>query len=71
MLRKSKFNFSERAVNTILEAIRKGGARPDRLRSDEELPDPKDVVFYKTTFSVEDSYTVTSNINHFTRSNSW
>ena len=64
VLRRPKFNFPERTVNATLEAIRKG-IRSDRLNSDEELPDPKDIVFYEVALSVEDSYLVTGNIKHF------
>ena len=64
VLRRPKFNFPERTVNATLEAIRKG-VRSDRLNSDEELPDPKDIVFYEVALSVEDSYLVTGNIKHF------
>ena len=65
VLRRTKFNFSERTVNATIEAIRKGGVRSDRLNSDEELPDPKDTVFYEVVLSVEASYLVTGNIKHF------
>ena len=64
VLRRPKFNFPERTVNATLEAIRKG-VRSDRLNSDEELPDPKDIVFYEVALSVEDSYLVTGNLKHF------
>ena len=64
VLRRPKFNFPERTVNATLEAIRKG-VRSDRLNSDEELPDPRDIVFYEVALSVEDSYLVTGNIKHF------
>ena len=64
VLRRPKFNFPERTVNATLEAIRKG-VRSDRLKSDEELPDPKDIVFYEVALSAEDSYLVTGNIKHF------
>jgi putative PIN family toxin of toxin-antitoxin system len=65
VLRRPKFNFPERTVNATLEAIRDGGARSDRLSSDEELPDPKDIVFYEVALSMEGSYLVTGNIKHF------
>lgn len=65
VLRRPKFNFSERTVNATIEAIRKGGVRSDRLSSDEILPDLKDIVFYEVTLSVKDSYLVTGNIKHF------
>lgn len=65
VLRRPKFNFPERTVNATLEAIRDGGAWSDRLSSDEELPDPKDIVFYEVALSMEGSYLVTGNIKHF------
>lgn len=65
VLRRSKFNFPERTVYATLEAIKKGGVRSDRISSDEQLPDPKDIVFYEVALSVEDSYLVTGNIKHF------
>lgn len=65
VLRRPKFNFSERTVSATIEAIKKGGVRSDRLCSDEELPDPKDIVFYEVSLSVKDSYLVTGNIKHF------
>ena len=65
VLRRPKFNFSERTVNATIEAIRKGGVRSDILNSDEELPDPKDIVFHEVVLSVEASYLVTGNIKHF------
>ena len=65
MLRRPKFNFSERTINATIEAIRKGGLRSDRLSSDEQLPDPKDAVFYEVALSVDDSFLVTGNIKHF------
>ena len=71
VLRRPKFNFSERTVNATIEAIRKGGVRSDRLGSDEELPDPKDIVFYEVALSVKDSYLVTGNIKHFPNKPSW
>ena len=65
VLRRSKFNFSESAITATLEAIEKGGLKSDRIGSDEVLPDPKDIVFYEVTLSVEDSFLVTGNIKHF------
>lgn len=49
VLHRTKFKFSEQKIKTILE----------------ELPDPKDVVFYEVTLSVEGSYLVTGNTKHF------
>lgn len=65
VLRRPKFNFSERTIKATLEAIKIGGVRADRISCDEQMPDPKDIVFYEVTLSVEDSYLVTGNVKHF------
>ena len=65
VLRRPKFKFSELTINATIEAIKKGGLRSDGIRSNENLPDPKDVVFYEVTLSVDDSFLVTGNIKHF------
>lgn len=65
VLRRSKFKFPESAISATLEAIKKGGLKSDRISSDEQMPDPKDIVFYEVALSVEDSYLVTGNIKHF------
>ena len=45
--------------------IRKIGVNAERLVSNTQLPDPKDLVFYEVALSSEDSYLVTGNIKHF------
>ena len=65
VLGRPKFNFPERTIISTLEAIKAGGIHSDRISSNEVLPDPKDIVFYEVTLSVEDSYLVTGNIKHF------
>ena len=65
VLQRPKFNFPDNVIKTTLEAIRKGGLNSDRINSNEEFPDPKDVVFYEVAMSVEDSYLVTGNLKHF------
>ena len=65
VLQRPKFNFPDNVIKTTLEAIRKGGLNSDRIDSNEEFPDPKDVVFYEVAMSVEDSYLVTGNLKHF------
>lgn len=65
VLGRPKFNFPERTIISTLEAIKTGGIHSDRISSNEVLPDPKDIVFYEVTLSVEDSYLVTGNIKHF------
>ena len=65
ILKRPKFKFSESTISATLEAIRKGGVRSDRITSDEDFPDPKDIVFYEVALSVEDSFLVTGNLKHF------
>jgi putative PIN family toxin of toxin-antitoxin system len=47
VLRRTKFNFPESTICATLEAIKKGGLKSDRISSDEQMPDPKDIVFYE------------------------
>ena len=65
VLRRPKFNFSEQKITAILEAIQQSGITAERITSNENLPDPKDIVFYEVTLAVEGSYLVTGNIKHF------
>ncbi len=65
VLRRPKFGFSETTICHTLDAIKKGGVISDRISCGEELPDPKDLVFYEVTLSMDESYLVTGNIKHF------
>ena len=65
VLRRTKFNFPESTICATLEAIKAGGVKSDRISCEEQLPDPKDIVFYEVALSVEESYLVTGNTKHF------
>ena len=65
VLRRPKFNFTEEQIIATLKALKEGGVTSERLISNENFPDPKDVVFYEVALSVEESYLVTGNIKHF------
>jgi putative PIN family toxin of toxin-antitoxin system len=65
VLRRPKFNFSEETVCAVVEAIKKGGIDSSRIGSNEQLPDPKDIVFYEVALANEDSFLVTGNTKHF------
>lgn len=65
VLRRPKFNFSEEMVCATIEAIKKGGIDSARISSNEQFPDPKDIVFYEVALANEDSFLVTGNIKHF------
>ena len=65
VLRRAKFNFSEHLINATLDAIKQSGISSERIASDVNLPDPKDIVFYEITLSVDGAYLVTGKIKHF------
>ena len=65
VLRRPKFKFTDSQINATLEAIVKGGMASERIKTSEQLPDPKDVVFYEVALSVSESFLVTGNIKHF------
>lgn len=52
-------------IDETLDIIRRYGINSSRTETAEQLPDPKDVVFYEVTLSVDDSFLVTGNIKHF------
>lgn len=65
VLRRSKFGFPETLIESFIDSIIDFGIFSERLSSDINLPDPKDIVFYEVTLSIEDSYLVTGNTKHF------
>ena len=62
---RSKFGFPDTLIDETLDVIRRYGINSSRTEASEQLPDPKDVVFYEVALSVEDSFLVTGNIKHF------
>lgn len=65
VLTRPKFGFPETIIDETLEVIKRYGINSSRKESDDELPDPKDIVFYEVALSKEDSYLVTGNTKHF------
>ena len=65
VLKRPKFNFSGETISAVIDAIREGGIDSRRIGSNEQFPDPKDVVFYEVALANEDSFLVTGNIKHF------
>lgn len=65
VLTRSKFGFPDTLIDETLDVIRRYGINSSRTKTTEQLPDPKDVVFYEVTLSVEDSFLVTGNTKHF------
>lgn len=67
VLSRSKFGFPDTLIDETLDVIRRYGINSSRTEASEQLPDPKDVVFYEVALSVEDSFLVTGNTKHFPR----
>lgn len=68
VLSRPKFHFPKDAVDVLLYGIIKRGIFIDAEPIEEELPDPKDVIFYQVVMNVrktENAYLVTGNIRHF------
>jgi len=68
VLSRPKFHFPPEAVGIFLEGLIKRGLFIDADSIEENLPDPKDVVFYEVVMEMrksEDAYLVTGNLKHF------
>ena len=68
VLHRPKFQFPSSAVEIVVNAIKDAGLNIDSIQINEDLPDPKDVVFYAVTLNArteKDAYLVTGNIKHF------
>ena len=65
VLHRKKINLPEDETNAVLEEIVALGLSSSRITSNEQFPDPKDVVFYEIALSKENSYLITGNIKHF------
>ena len=65
VLTRPKFNLPESLIDETLEVVKKFGINSSRKEAEEQLPDPKDIVFYEVALANEDSFLVTGNIKHF------
>mgnify|MGYP002626483038 CR=1 FL=1 len=65
VLHRPKFHFTPSLVDTYIEKFCKMGIPSERILSEEQFPDPKDIVFYEVALSKEDAYLVTGNKKHF------
>ncbi|MDO4340396.1 MAG: PIN domain-containing protein [Eubacteriales bacterium] len=68
VLNRPKFHFPKGAIDVLLNGIIKRGIFIDAEPIEEELPDPKDIVFYQVVMNArktESAYLVTGNIRHF------
>ena len=69
VLLRPKFHFDKGAVNALINEIIKRGIHVDVMTPiEDQLPDPKDVVFYSVVMEArkdDDAYLVTGNLRHF------
>ena len=68
VLNRPKFHFDKKAVTVLLDELKKRAVYSDYGLSENEIPDPKDIVFYAILMEKrkeEDAYLVTGNIKHF------
>lgn len=68
VLNRPKFRFDKKAVKVFLDELKKRAIYSDYGMITDELPDPKDVVFYAVLMEKrkdEDAYLVTGNLKHF------
>lgn len=68
VLNRPKFRFDKKAVRVLLDEIKKRAVYADYGMIEDELPDPKDVVFYAVLMEKrkeEEAYLVTGNLKHF------
>lgn len=65
VLCREKFHLPMEKIKKFIEMVKSDGVASHRVPSKENLPDPKDVVFYEVALSKEDSFLVTGNIRHF------
>ena len=68
VLNRPKFRFDKRAVKILLDELKKRAVYSDYGLIEDEIPDPKDVIFYAVLMEKRkehDAYLVTGNIKHF------
>ena len=68
VLMRKKFHFTIEIVDDVIQSLEDQGEYIDTEKTDYELPDPKDVVFYAIVMEKrkkDEAYLVTGNIKHF------
>lgn len=68
VLSRPKFRLDEKIINNIITGITDKGLLISAEKTNIELPDPKDVVFYEVVSEkrkTDEAYLVTGNIKHF------
>ncbi|MBQ6005451.1 MAG: putative toxin-antitoxin system toxin component, PIN family [Selenomonadaceae bacterium] len=68
VIKRPKFKFSQERIDRILKSVIERGKFIDAKEYDEEMPDPKDKIFYWVTLTAREeveAYLVTGNLKHF------
>ena len=65
VLHRKKFDIPEHLIKWAIDRVLMNGIPSERVPSNEQFADPKDVVFYEVAMSKEDAYLVTGNKKHF------
>lgn len=65
VLHREKFDIPDHLIKWAIDRILMNGIHGERVPSQEDFPDSKDVVFYEVAMSKEDAYLVTGNKKHF------
>ena len=68
VLNRPKFRFDKRAVKVLLDELKKRAVYSDYGLIEDEIPDPKDVIFYAVLMEKrkeDDAYLVAGNLKHF------
>ena len=68
VLARPKFNFNQDLVGTVIENLTSKAMFIEEEHFDEKYIDPKDIVFYEVTMTVQKengAYLVTGNIRHY------
>lgn len=68
VLSRPKFRFDKKAVKVFLDELKKRAVYSDYGLIEDEIPDPKDIVFYAVLMEKrkeDDAYLITGNIKHF------
>ena len=68
VLNRPKFNFDKAAVRVLQDELRRRGVYSDYGFIPDDLPDPKDIVFYAVLMEKrkkDEAYLVTGNLKHF------
>ena len=68
VVNRPKFKFSQERIERVLKGIIERGKFIDAKEFEDELPDPKDKIFYWVTLTARkevEAYLVTGNLKHF------